>query len=145
MEKFEGIILFILSLGAGFLGRMFGQFDDFFKSLILLMIIDYVSGILKAIRNKNVDSRVGLFGILKKVEILLVVAVAFRIDLICQAKEINIDFARDTIIFFYIINESISILENVGEVIPVPEQIKDILAQLHNQNKKGGKSKWLRN
>ena len=100
------------------------------------MIMDYITGILKAINKKELDSRIGLIGITKKVMIICIVAVANMIDIIIKANGLNIDYVRDLTIMFYAVNEVISILENAGEFIEIPDFIKKVLAQLNGKGDK---------
>ena len=106
-----------------------GGFDTIFTSLLLLMIIDYITGIIKGIYNKNLNSEKGYFGILKKVLMLLVIIVAQQIDLIFAEQNIEL-CVREATIIFYIVNEVISILENAGQFINIPDKIKDVLEQI---------------
>lgn len=119
-----------------FFEKLFGGFDTLFVSLVLLMTMDFISGLMKAIKNKNLDSQIGIFGITKKAFILLIVALSVVIDKVFKAKGVNVDIVRDVVIMFYIINEIISVLENAGEFIPIPEKIKEVLAHLHTKEHK---------
>ena len=128
----KNVLLAIISLTGGIVSGIVGGFDTLFVILCLLMLIDYITGIMKGIYNKNLDSRVGLFGILKKLVIVLIVVVAVCIDKLFILKGVEYEFIRDIVIMFYIINEIISIIENVGVFVPVPKKIKNILEQLKN-------------
>lgn len=132
LELAKGGITFI----GAYLMLLFGDFNTVFKVLLVLMILDYATGLLKAIHNKKVDSRIGLKGITKKIMIICVIALANMIDIIIKANGMTIDYIRDLTIMFYSVNETISILENVGEFIEIPDYIRKVLAQL---NGKGGK------
>ncbi len=90
------------------------------------MVADFFSGVLKSIITKRVSSKVGSKGIAKKVMILLLVAVANEVGKLTG----YIVPVRSIVLFFYISNEGISILENAGEVLPIPEQLKNIFEQL---------------
>ena len=128
----KNVIFAIISLTGGIISGIVGGFDTLFVILCLLMVIDYVTGIMKGIYNKNLDSRIGLFGILKKLVIILIIVVAVCIDKLFILKGVEHEFIRDIVIMFYVINEIISILENVGVFVPVPNKIKKILEQLKN-------------
>lgn len=130
----KGILKFMLVSILAYATHIFGGIDTIFKSLVLLMIIDYITGIIKAIQEKALDSEKGFFGILKKVLMLLIIVVAQQIDIIFKAQGVNL-ICRDAVIIFYVINEIVSIIENVGEFIPIPEKIKEVLTQLKNKNK----------
>ncbi len=102
-------------------------------AVIVLMVLDYVSGIICAIVNKSLDSRVGIRGIVKKFGYLLIIAVACTVDITVMADK---QLLRPLILTFFISNESISILENLGKIgIPLPEKFIQILEQLGKGNK----------
>ena len=114
----------------GFLAYVLGGFDTVLKTLLALMIIDYISGILKAIYNKKLNSGIGFKGIIKKVMILLVVMLASTI----QHAVISDIPIREVVIMFYVANEGISIIENLGAVIPIPDRIKLLFEQLKEKD-----------
>ncbi|WP_213818811.1 phage holin family protein [Garciella nitratireducens] len=118
----------------GLLGWFLGGFDGFLYALVALMVADYITGVMCAIVDKKLSSEIGFRGIFKKVLIFVLVGIGHMIDtnLIGEGSVL-----RTAIIFFYCSNEGISMLENAGRLgLPIPEQLKDILVQLHN---KGGK------
>ena len=122
----------IASIGAG-LGFMFGDFDTFLKVLLVLVVIDYVTGVMSAYILKELSSKIGFQGILKKVFLLVMVALATMIDEILNTQGI----ARGAIIFFFIATEGLSILENAVKCgVPVPQWLIDKLKQLKNNNEK---------
>lgn len=110
--------------------KIFGGIDTMLTSLVLLMVLDFISGTMKAIKNGSLDSRVGQIGILKKVFMFMIVAVAARVDIILKEQGITVDIVRDVVVMFYIVNEIISIIENAEEMIPIPDKLKNILHQL---------------
>ena len=117
----------------GLLGWFLGGFDGFLYALVALMVADYITGVMCAIVEKKLSSEIGFKGIFKKVLIFILVGIGHLIDtnLIGDGSVL-----RTAIIFFYCSNEGISMLENAGRLgLPIPEQLKDILVQLHN---KGG-------
>lgn len=98
------------------------------------MIADYITGVMCAIVDKKLSSEIGFRGIFKKVLIFVLVGIGHMIDINLIGDG---SVLRTAIIFFYCSNEGVSMLENVGRLgLPIPEKLKDILAQLHN---KGGK------
>lgn len=110
-----------------------GGFDGFLYALVALMVADYITGVMCAIVDKTLSSEVGFRGIFKKVLIFILVGIGHIIDthLIGDGSVL-----RTAIIFFYCSNEGVSMLENAARLgLPIPEKLKDILAQLHN---KGG-------
>ena len=120
-------------LGAAFsgLGYLFGGFDIMMQVLLFCIIADYISGIMAALYLGKLNSKVGFKGIVKKIAILLVVALAVEIGRVTGA-----DMIRGLVIGFYIANEGISILENVGRMdVPYLSKLKDILEQLKDDKK----------
>jgi len=115
----------------GFVGWFLGGFDGFLYALLVFVIIDYLTGIMLAVIQKKLSSEVGFKGIFKKVLIFCLVAIGHIIDthLLKQGSII-----RTAVIFFYLSNEGISILENAALIgLPVPQKLKDILEQLKNK------------
>mgnify|MGYP001021396449 CR=1 FL=1 len=121
----------------GWLGYFLGGFDGFLYALVAFVIIDYVTGVMVAILEKKLSSGIGFRGIFKKVLIFSLVAIGHIIDerLIGDGSVI-----RTAVIFFYISNEGISIIENANKIgLPIPEKLKDILVQLHDKDGKEDK------
>lgn len=116
----------------GSISFFLGEWDILLKSIFCLVVLDYITGILKAIYNKELSSVVGIKGIIKKIAVFIVIAVSNIIQLVLDDK-IPL---REIIITFYSINESISIIENAAQFIPIPSKIKDILAQMKQENEK---------
>lgn len=131
--KWDKIISGIIGgLGAG-VNYLYGGLDVALKTLILFMVLDYITGIICAIKEKKLSSEIGFKGLLKKVTILIVVAVGVQADMLINSGGV----IRSLIIFFYASMEGISILENAARMdVFVPEKLKEILLQL-NENKKG--------
>jgi toxin secretion/phage lysis holin len=116
----------LFTLLGGFLGFMLGGVDAFLYTLIAFVAIDYISGVLVAICEKKVSSKVGARGISKKIMLFALIAVANLID--CNLT--NTSVLRTATIFFYMSNELISILENADNLgLPVPEKLRNILEQ----------------
>ncbi|MBK8156310.1 phage holin family protein [Lacrimispora defluvii] len=131
-EIWNWVQVALTALG-GLLGWFLGGFDGFLYALVTLMVADYITGVMCAIAYKKLSSEVGFRGIFKKVLIFVMVGIGHIIDtnLIGDGSML-----RTAIIFFYCSNEGVSMLENAGRLgLPIPEKLKDILAQLHN---KGG-------
>lgn len=119
----------------GFLGWFLGGLDGFLYALVAFVVIDYITGVMLAILEKRLSSEVGAKGIFKKVLIFTLVAIGHIIDsrVIGDGSVI-----RTAVIFFYLSNEGISILENSSMIgLPIPDKLKNILSQLHE----GGESK----
>lgn len=104
-----------------------GGFDVALKSLIIIIIIDYITGVLSAVYNKKLSSKIGFKGILKKFAYLFIVALSVVLDRILG----NTGTVRNLVIYFFVANDGISILENVAEMnIPLPKKLTEILEQL---------------
>ena len=102
-------------------------------ALIVLMTLDYVSGVMCAIIDKKLSSAVGFKGICKKVFILMLVGVAHIIDLHVVGTRSAL---RGAVICFYMSNEGLSLLENAAHIgLPIPDKLRDILSQLHDKER----------
>lgn len=115
----------------GYLGYFLGGLDGFIYALITFVVIDYLTGLMAAIVERKLSSEIGFRGIFKKVLIFLLVAVGNIVDknLIGTGGAV-----RTAVIFFYISNEGISIIENAIRIgLPVPEKLKNVLEQLQNK------------
>lgn len=116
--------------------KLLGGWDMGLQYLVLFMAIDYVTGISRAFKDKVLSSEVGINGILKKVMILFIVAVAVGIDNVTGAQGV----VRLATIWFYMGMEGISILENAAKLgVPIPDKIKDALLQIKDGGKKADK------
>lgn len=121
-----------LSVVGGFLTRFLGGFDMIIITLIIFVAMDYLTGVMKAIVNKELSSEIGFKGIFKKVLIFFMVGIATQLDIILLT-DIGI---RYIVIIFYIINEGLSILENASLLgLKIPQKIKDTLSILKNNQK----------
>ena len=110
---------------------LFGGFDVMFQVLTFCIVTDYITGLMAAFYLGKLNSKVGFKGILKKIAILMVVALAVEIG-----RVTGMDAVRGLIMGFYIANEGISILENVGRMdVPYLSKLKDILEQLKEDKK----------
>lgn len=120
------------SLG-GFIGWFLGGADGFLYALLAFVVIDYITGVMRAVADRNLSSTVGFKGICRKVIIFALVGIGNIIDVYVIGEG---GVLRTAVIFFYLSNEGISILENSAHLgLPIPEKLKEILQQLHN---KGG-------
>jgi len=125
------------TVAGGFVGWFLGGFDGFLYALITFVVIDYITGVLCAIIDKNLCSNIGAKGIFKKVLIFVLVGVGHIIDSnVIGAATSNTEatILRTAVIFFYISNEGISILENAAHMgLPIPDKLRTVLKQLHNR------------
>lgn len=110
-----------------------GGLDTALKTLLVLIVLDYITGICKAIVNKKINSNIGAKGIIKKVGYLIIVALSFYLDKVVG----DTGAIRSLIIYFFVANEGISILENWSAMgLPLPKKIFEVLEQIKNE--KGG-------
>ena len=129
------IQLAIAGLG-GWLGWFLGGYDGFLYALIAFVVIDYLLGVMCAIIEKHLSSDVGARGIFKKVVIFSLVGVSHIID---QNIIGDGGVIRTAVIFFYLSNEGISIIENATRLgLPIPEKLRDVLEQLKDGGDKDG-------
>ena len=134
MKEFWNTIQLIFSAVGGWLGYFLGGCDGLLYALIAFVVIDYVTGVMCAIINRELSSAVGFKGIFRKVMIFLLVGIANIIDVQVIGTGAVL---RTAVIFFYISNEGVSLLENAGHLgLPIPEKIKTVLEQLHDRAEK---------
>lgn len=135
MSKVFNALSIALGVIGLYLGLFLGPLNGLLIALVCFIIADYITGVASAIINKKMSSAVGFRGILRKVLILAIVGVANLLDVyVLKAGEL----LRSMVIFFYIANEGLSILENVTECgLPVPKKVREILAQLRDKNDGG--------
>lgn len=134
MKEFWNTIQLIFSAVGGWLGYFLGGCDGLLYALIAFVVIDYITGVMCAIINRELSSAVGFKGIFRKVLIFLLVGIANIIDVQVIGTGAVL---RTAVIFFYISNEGVSLLENAGHLgLPIPEKIKTVLEQLHDRAEK---------
>lgn len=122
----------------GWLGWTLGGMDGFLYALIAFVAADYVTGVMRAILDKKLSSAIGARGIFKKVLIFVLVAIGHTLDARLLGSGAAI---RTAVIFFYISNEGVSLLENAAAIgLPIPEKLRETLAQLHGKNDDEGGS-----
>lgn len=127
----KNFINFVTGTLATALVYFLGGWDIALQTLLIVIVLDYITGICKAVYNKKINSSVGLKGIMKKVGYLIIVAVAVILDRIAG----NTGAIRTLVIYFFVANEGISILENWGGMgLPLPQKLTDTLEQLKNDN-----------
>lgn len=134
----NGIQVAIAAVG-GWLGWFLGGMDGFLYALIAFVAIDYLTGIMCAIVEKELSSEIGFKGLFRKVLIFVMVGVGHILDtqVIGDGSVI-----RTAVICFYMSNEGISLLENAAHLgLPVPEKLREVLAQLHGRSDKDGDGK----
>lgn len=130
MKDFNHISI-IIGIAGGFIANFLGGWDVLLKTIVFLAAMDYATGIIKGIYTKSLSSDIGFRGLLKKIVMFIVIAVAF-----CIQQLLNHAIAlREIVIMFYICNEALSLLENAAMFIPIPEQLKGVLLQLRDSER----------
>ena len=131
MKEFWNMIQFLFAGIGGWLGYFLGGCDGLLIALLLFVITDYITGVMCAIADKKLSSAVGFKGICRKVLIFLLVGIANILDMQVIGTG---SVLRTAVIFFYISNEGVSLLENAGHLgLPIPVKIKAVLEQLHDR------------
>ena len=134
MKEFWNVIQLVFAAIGGWLGWFLGGCDGLLYALIAFVAADYITGVMCAIIDKKLSSEVGFKGIFKKVLIFMLVGVANILDVNVIGSG---SIMRTAIIFFYISNEGVSLLENAGHLgLPIPAKLKDVLEQLHDRAEK---------
>ena len=122
-----------ISAIGGWLGYFVGGVDGLMTALIIFMVTDYITGLMCAVADKQLSSRVGFKGLFKKMLIVILVGIAHIVDLHVVGTG---EALRSAVVCFYLSNEGISLLENAAHLgLPIPEKLKGVLAQLHKRDK----------
>lgn len=131
MKEFWNVIQMVFTAVGGWLGYFLGGNDGLLIALVVFVVVDYLTGVMCAVSDKKLSSEVGFKGICRKVLIFLLVGIANIVDVQVIGTG---SVLRTAVIFFYLSNEGVSLLENAAHLgLPVPEKMKDILAQLHDR------------
>ena len=132
MKEFWNTIQLVFAAVGGWLGWFLGGCDGLLYALLAFAAVDYITGIMCAVVDKKLSSAVGFKGIFKKVLIFTLVGIANIVDV--QVLETP-GVLRTAVIFFYLSNEGVSMLENAAHLgLPVPDAIKTVLEQLHDRS-----------
>lgn len=132
MKEFWNTIQLAFAAVGGWLGYFLGGCDGLLYALIAFVAIDYITGVMCAISDKTLSSEVGFRGICRKVLIFLLVGIGNIIDVQVLGSP---GVLRTAVIFFYLSNEGVSLLENAAHLgLPVPDAIKTVLEQLHDRS-----------
>ena len=137
MKEFWNMIQVVFTMLGGWIGYFVGGCDGLLYALLAFVVIDYITGMMCAIADRELSSEVGFKGICRKVLIFLLVGIANVLD-------VNVigtgSVLRTAVIFFYISNEGVSLLENAAHRgLPVPDKMKAVLEQLHKKGEDEGK------
>ena len=131
MDKIFNWTSTIIGIVGGFFAAIFGQWGSILWAVLVIMVLDYLTGVIKAIYTKTISSEIGFKGLLKKITVLIIVALS---NVLQQITGDNVAI-REIVIMFYVANEGISVLENVAVIYPrMPKAIKDILLQIRDSN-----------
>ena len=134
MKEFWNLCQFLFTAAGGWLGYFLGGCDGLLLALVLFAVADYITGVMCAVADKKLSSEVGFKGICRKVIIFMLVGVAHVIDVNVIATG---SVLRTAVIFFFLSNEGVSLLENAGHLgLPIPEKLKIVLEQLHDRSEK---------
>ncbi|HUM83988.1 MAG TPA: phage holin family protein [Lachnospiraceae bacterium] len=134
MKEFWNSIQFVFTAIGGWLGWFLGGCDGLMIALIIFVVADYITGVMCAIADKKLSSSVGFKGICRKVLIFILIGIANALDIYVLD---HAGVLRTAIIFFYISNEGLSLVENSAHLgLPVPDKLKDVLEQLHDRDGK---------
>ena len=132
MKEFWNTIQFVLAGIGGWLGYFLGGCDGLLYALVAFVVADYITGVMCAVADKTLSSEVGFKGICRKVLIFILVGIANILDVQVIGTG---SVLRTAIIFFYISNEGVSLLENAGHLgLAYPQKLKDVLEQLHDRS-----------
>lgn len=134
MKEFWNSIQLVFTAVGGWLGWFLGGCDGLLYALIAFVVIDYITGVMCAVVDHKLSSEIGFKGIFKKVLIFLLVGVGHIIDTqVIGAGSV----LRTAVIFFYISNEGVSLVENAAHLgLPIPAKLKAVLEQLHDRAEK---------
>lgn len=137
MKEFWNIIQLIFAAVGGWLGYFLGGCDGLLYALVVFVSLDYLTGLMCAIVDKKLSSEIGFRGIFKKVLIFIMVGIGHIIDLQVLG---TVGVLRTAVIFFYLSNEGVSLVENAAYLgLPIPEKLKTVLEQLHDRAEKEDK------
>ena len=134
MKEFWIMIQAVFTGLGGWMGYYLGGCDGLLYALISFVVVDYLTGVMCAIADKKLSSNVGFKGICRKVLIFLLVGIANIIDIQVIGQE---GILRTAVIFFYLSNEGVSLIENAAHLgLPIPAKLKAVLEQLHDRAEK---------
>lgn len=128
MDKMLNWISILAGCVGGVTASLLGGCDILLQALVAVVVLDYITGIIKAVYQKQLSSEIGFRGLLKKVLIFIVIAAANVLEWFV-AEEIAL---REIVMMFFLSNEILSLLENAAIFIPIPKELKNVLLQLRN-------------
>ena len=138
MKEFWTTIQLIFSAVGGWLGYFLGGCDGLLYTLLAFVVLDYVTGIMCAVADQKLSSAVGFRGIFRKILIFALVGVGHLLDVQVLGA---VGVLRTAVIFFYLSNEGVSLIENAAHLgLPIPSKLKAVLEQLHDRAEKDGEN-----
>ena len=135
MKEFWNMVQLIFAAVGGWLGYFLGGCDGLLIALVVFAVADYITGVMCAVSDKELSSKVGFRGICRKVLIFVLVGAGHILDtqIIGDGSVL-----RTAVIFFYLSNEGVSLLENAAHLgLPIPKKLRDVLAQIHDRAEGG--------
>ena len=136
MKEFWNAVQFVFTAVGGWLGYFVGGWDGLLYALVGFVVLDYVTGVMCAISDHKLSSEVGFKGICRKVLIFALVGIGHILDTHVFGET---GVLRTAVIFFYISNEGLSLVENAAYLgLPIPGKMKNVLEQLHSRSEKDG-------
>lgn len=136
MKDFIHTLQIIFAAIGGYIGWFLGGFDGLLYALVAFVVIDYITGFMVGILEKKLSSNIGFKGIFKKVLIFTFVGIGHIVDIYILQ---NGSAVRTAVIFFYLSNEGLSIIENATKIgLPVPEKLKAVFVELGKEEEKSG-------
>lgn len=134
MKEFWTTIQVVFAAVGGWLGWFMGGCDGLLYALLAFVVLDCITGIMCAVVDKKLSSAVGFKGIFKKILIFALVGIGHFLDTSVIGSG---SVLRTAVIFFYISNEGVSLIENAGHLgLPIPEKLKSVPEQLHDRAEK---------
>ena len=139
MKEFWNVVQMVFAAVGGWLGYFLGGCDGLLYALLAFVVLDYITGVMCAATDKKLSSAVGFKGICRKVLIFALVGVGHLLDTQIFGET---GVLRTAVIFFYLSNDGVSLLENASHLgLPIPEKMKEILEQLHDRDNKESEGK----
>ena len=135
MKEFWNMVQLTCAAVGGWLGYFLGGCDGLLIALVVFAVVDYITGVMCAVSDKELSSKVGFRGICRKVLIFVLVGAGHILDtqIIGDGSVL-----RTAVIFFYLSNEGVSLLENAAHLgLPIPKKLRDVLAQIHDRAEGG--------
>ncbi len=132
MKEFWNVIQAVFAAVGGWLGYFLGGCDGLLYALLAFVVLDYITGIMCAVVDKKLSSAVGFKGICRKVLIFALVGIGHLLDMQVIGSG---SVLRTAVIFFYISNEGLSLVENAAYLgLPIPSKLHKVLEQLHDRS-----------